>query len=109
MKTASRKPTSPSGLLSVREAAEAFGVTGTTILDWARLGKIECVRTPGGRVFIPDEAVAKFHSGGYLREPETRDKFRETLSAQRRNYFTKRLMEMTAPKKRKGKKRNAQS
>lgn len=44
-------------LLDVAQAAKRWNVCTATIREWARLGLIVAIRTPGGRWRIPDSAL----------------------------------------------------
>lgn len=46
-------------LLTSTQAGELIGVTGQTIKNWVREGRLEAYRI-GGRVMIPREAVATY-------------------------------------------------
>ncbi len=46
-------------LLKIPEAAKKMHVSRETIYAWIREGKIQPVRTPGGRYRIPEEQLIK--------------------------------------------------
>lgn len=48
-----------SRLLRAGEVAVLFQVSRRTVNDWARLGKLTYVRTPGGQRRFPSAAVAE--------------------------------------------------
>lgn len=45
------------GLLTISEAASKMSVSRQSIYSWIRKGKIQPVRTPGGRYRIPEEQL----------------------------------------------------
>ncbi|MEU6785891.1 helix-turn-helix domain-containing protein [Nonomuraea angiospora] len=51
---------SPARLLKPREVARLFDVEISTVVEWARTGKIPAIRTPGGQQyrFNPDVVIA---------------------------------------------------
>ena len=51
-------------LVTLREAAEALGVSRSTIRRWADTGKIRAVRTPGGHRRLPLADVRKLSEAG---------------------------------------------
>lgn len=54
----SRKPLSPG------EVAALFRVRATTVTKWARDGKLDSFRTPGGHLRVPRPAVMAFLNPG---------------------------------------------
>ncbi len=46
-------------MYTVKEFAELMKVSEQTIYNWVNYGKIAFVRTPGGHIRIPREAVPK--------------------------------------------------
>jgi excisionase family DNA binding protein len=46
-------------LLRTREVARLFQVSERTVAEWARRGRIPCVRTPGGHRLYPAEEVRR--------------------------------------------------
>jgi helix-turn-helix protein len=44
-------------LLTSREVAERFGVQVETVWNWRRVGRIEAIRTPGGRLRYTEQAI----------------------------------------------------
>jgi excisionase family DNA binding protein len=55
-----REDTVPSlDLLTSTEAGELLGVTGQTIKNWVRQGRLQGYRV-GGRIMVPKDAVAEY-------------------------------------------------
>jgi excisionase family DNA binding protein len=46
-------------LHKVREVADHFRVTNSTVIDWVRKGKLKAVRTVSGTYRIPDAEFQK--------------------------------------------------
>lgn len=46
-------------LLRTREVARLFQVSERTVAEWARLGRIPAVRTPGGHRLYPAEHIRR--------------------------------------------------
>jgi excisionase family DNA binding protein len=46
-------------LHKVREVADYFRVTNSTVIDWIRAGKLKAVRTATGQYRVTDEAFQK--------------------------------------------------
>jgi excisionase family DNA binding protein len=44
-------------LLKPREVAHLFDVEVSTVVEWARIGKIPAIRTPGGQQYRFDSAA----------------------------------------------------
>ncbi|MGH9148969.1 MAG: MerR family transcriptional regulator [Acidimicrobiales bacterium] len=44
-------------LLRTREVARLFQVSERTVSEWARRGRLPCVRTPGGHRLYPAEQI----------------------------------------------------
>jgi excisionase family DNA binding protein len=50
-------PPAPGPLLTTTEVAALFGVTPGTAALWAKDGKLDAIRTPGGRWRFPESPV----------------------------------------------------
>lgn len=44
-------------LLKIGEVAELFGVQPPTVRRWMKAGKIHYIRTPGGSIRVPADAL----------------------------------------------------
>jgi len=53
----------PKDYYTTTEAARRLDVSPDTVLKWARAGKIECYRTPGGHARISKRAIASMMPG----------------------------------------------
>jgi len=52
-------------LMTTREVARAFNVDPTTVTQWAKMGKIAAIRTPGGhRRFKASTVITALTDGG---------------------------------------------
>lgn len=106
--TINRTGPSAKGFLTAREAADAFGVSVRTVMNWAREGKVEFIQNPGGMIFIHESEVDRFFEGGFNTIQVPPDKLREDVARrlhekrqmdERAAFFAKRLEELTAPKR----------
>jgi excisionase family DNA binding protein len=60
-------PNSPqpgTGLLTTAEVAALFRVDAKAVTRWAKAGKLDAIRTPGGRYRIREASVLAFLDGG---------------------------------------------
>jgi excisionase family DNA binding protein len=55
------------GLLRTSDVAALFQVSSRTVSEWARRGRVPCMRTPGGQWRYPAEPIRKL-----LNRPEER-------------------------------------
>lgn len=46
-------------LLTISEAASKMHVTNATIYNWIKFGKLRPIRTPGGRLRIPEDGLTE--------------------------------------------------
>lgn len=51
-------------LMTPAEVAAVFRVDAKSVTRWAKAGRIESIRTPGGHYRIPRSAVAEALAGG---------------------------------------------
>ena len=61
-------------LLRTSDVAALFQVSTRTVSEWARRGRVPCMRTPGGQWRYPAEPIhrlveASDHSAWYERQP----------------------------------------
>jgi molybdopterin-binding protein len=52
--------TTPSALLTPRQAAEKLGISYPVLKHWILAGRIRTIKTPGGHHRVPIEALAEF-------------------------------------------------
>jgi len=58
-----------SGYLTVAQVADELGFSPRTILRWIDAGYLEAVRLPGGRIRIPQTALAAMLAAGSTGPP----------------------------------------
>jgi excisionase family DNA binding protein len=52
-------PDAAQGLLRTSDVARMFQVSTRTVSEWARSGRIPCMRTPGGQWRYPADAIRR--------------------------------------------------
>jgi excisionase family DNA binding protein len=52
-----REPDDLEGLLRTSDVAALFQVSSRTVSEWARRGRVPCMRTPGGQWRYPAEPI----------------------------------------------------
>mgnify|MGYP000314634303 CR=1 FL=1 len=64
----------PRWLMRTSEVADVFQVNVRTVVRWAELGKLSCIRTPGGERRYSRQQVEHVNNGGTRGNRMNRDR-----------------------------------